>query len=37
VLQKARENVVYVEAFKKYLDNPVTLDKELKDHKVTIS
>jgi len=33
VLKKARENVVYVEAFKKYLDNPVTLDKDLKDLK----
>ena len=36
VLKKARENVKYVEAFKKYLDNPVTLDKDLKDHKDSV-
>jgi hypothetical protein len=36
VLRKARENVVYVEAFKRYLDNPVTLDKELRDVKEAI-
>ena len=36
VLRKARENVDYVEAFKKYLDNPVTLDKELRDRKDAI-
>ena len=33
VLTKARENVKYVEAFKKYLENPVVFDSELKEHK----
>ena len=32
-LQKARENVKYVEAFKKYLENPVVFDADLKEHK----
>ena len=36
ILRKARENVDYVEAFKKYLDNPVTLDKALRDRKEAI-
>ena len=27
---------MYVEAFKRYLDNPVTLDKTLKDHKDSV-
>jgi len=35
-LQKARENVIYVEAFKRYLENPVTLEKTLKDHKDSV-
>ena len=36
ILRKARENVDYVEAFKKYLDNPVTLDKALRGRKEAI-
>jgi hypothetical protein len=35
-LKKARENVLYVEAFKRYLDNPVTLDNVLKVHKESV-
>ena len=35
-LKKARENVLYVEAFKRYLDNPVTLDNALKVHKESV-
>ncbi len=31
-LRKCRENVVYVEAFKRHLDNPVTVDAELRTH-----
>ena len=33
VLQKARDNVKYVQAFKSYLENPVVFDEELKEHK----
>jgi hypothetical protein len=33
VLRKARENVVYVRAFKAHLDNPVALDPELRAQK----
>ncbi len=33
VLRKASENVKYVEAFMKYLENPVVIDPELKEHK----
>ncbi len=32
VLRKCGENVKYVRAFKAHLDNPVTLDAELKSH-----
>ena len=35
-LKKARENVLYVEAFQRYLDNPVTLDNVLKVHKESV-
>lgn len=33
VLQKARDNVKYIQAFKKYLENPVVFDTDLREHK----
>ena len=36
-IRKSRENLKYVEAFKRYLENPVSLDPELKEIKVRIA